>query len=89
MIFVRELTSERAPTAIAVAHHMAKKTNKEHTVRFDRESQRWFVHPRWRVHPPDGQVIENDSYFGLGDWFCNVLPTDPPPSPKFVVPELS
>lgn len=87
MIFVRDQTNERAETAMVVACRMAKKTGKEHTIRVDRDTQRWFIHPRWRRHPPDGQVIENAEYFGLGDWHSHVLPTDEPPT-KMVVPEL-
>jgi hypothetical protein len=83
MIFVRELASERAPTALAVAHHMAKKTNKAHTVRFDRDSQRWFIHPRWQ---DEIKRVEDKAYVTLGELYYIVLPTDV--KPKWVVPEL-
>lgn len=87
MIIVREQTGERQAVAIALAYRMVKKTGVEHTIRVDQETQRWFVHPRWRVHPPDGQTVENDSYFGLGDWRQYITPQDRPP-PLVSIPEL-
>lgn len=87
MLIVRERVNERFVTAVAVAHRMVDKTGAEHSVRFDRDTQRYFIHPRWRVHQLDGRPIENDGYFGLGEWCMSVKPGDVAP-PLVRVPEL-